>query len=190
MSKLKSIIEKYNINMPSHDVFVETGLYHGKTLSALYSSGYFNNIDNVYSIEIQKHFVDKANSSFAFLKEEKFNVILGDSSVELEKIVYKHTDESVFFWLFAHYSRGDTGKSEKAGECPLLEELCFIKTLKKKPTIVVDDIRIFIEFPESLKINHNQNDWPSIEQIKERINNLGFDFEIIVDEKLSCLVAS
>ena len=189
MSKLRKIINQDNIETSEYDVFIETGLYLGHTLKDLYENGLFDGLSSVYTIEIQKHYIDKALNSYGFLKEDKFNVVHGDSAVELEKVVGNHKDDKIIFWLDAHFSGGNTGKSQGFGECPLMGELDFIKNLTKKPVIIIDDIEAFIEFPKSIEKYHNVNDWPSIKTVKEELNSFSFDFDIKVDRDMSYLIA-
>ena len=85
----------------------------------------------------------------------------------------------MFFWLDAHYSGGPTGKSEEYGECPIKGELDFLKDIKEKPIILIDDIALF----------GVQKDFPKVESVIEKINSFDFDFDITIDEELSVLIA-
>lgn len=177
--KLKKIIENHNLVTKECNVFVETGLYIGETISDLYFSGYFDSMSKVYSIEIEKVFIDQCLDRFPFLLEEKFSLIHGDPSVELNIISEKHKDDKMFFWLDAHYSGDPTGKSEKYGECPILGELDFLEKINQKPIIVIDDIELF----------NVQKDFPSVEGVKKKLNSFKFNFDFEIDKDLSCLIA-
>jgi hypothetical protein len=177
--KLVKTIQKHKLNINSCEVFIETGLYIGETISDLYFQGYFENISKVYSIEIEKIFIEGCLSRFPFLKDDKFNLVHGDSSIELGNIIKKHADKKMFFWLDAHYSGGPTGKSEKYGECPIGGELNFLKDIKEKPIILIDDIALF----------GVQKDFPKVESVMDKINSFNFDFNITIDEELSVLIA-
>jgi hypothetical protein len=177
--KLKKVINKHNLEIKNCNVFIETGLYIGETISDLYFDKYLDDMSKVYSIEIEKHFIDECIERFPFLKDNKFNLVHGDSASELTKICHNHKDDKMFFWLDAHYSGGPTGKSGEYGECPIKGELDFLKDIKEKPIIVIDDIALF----------GVQKDFPKIESIIEKINSFDFDFDITIDEELSVLVA-
>ena len=85
MADLKNIIDENQIEMSDYDVFVETGLFLGYTLECLYKNNLFDNIKNDYSIEIVKEYIDNAINKFDFIKEDKFELVLGESSCELKK---------------------------------------------------------------------------------------------------------
>jgi len=178
--KLIKVIKNNNIKIEECNVFVETGLYIGETISDLHFNKYFDDMSKVYSIEIEKKLVDECMQRFSFLKKEKFGIIHGDSSIELDSITKKHSDEKMFFWLDAHYSGGHTGKSEKYGECPIIGELDFLENLNVKPIILIDDTGLF----------GVQKDYPTIEKVKEKLNSFSFDFKIKIDEDLQTLIAS
>lgn len=178
--KLKRVIEQYNIPIRDCDIFVETGLYIGETISDMHFSGYFDSMLKVYSIEIEKKFIDACLERFTFLNEEKFSLIHGDSSVELLKISENHKDNKIFFWLDAHFSGGQTGKSKEYGECPIIGELSFLENLNKKPIVVIDDIELF----------GVQKDFPTIDEIKEKLSNSKHEYTLQYNKNLSCLIAS
>ena len=108
--------------------------------------------------------------------------------------MFGHSHKKTVFWLDGHYSGPGTGKSENYGECPVIQEIKLISTLSVKPLIIIDDISLFMdktwksENNEMLNI-HKRNDWPLLEQIKFEINSLPFDFDIIVNDELSYLIA-
>lgn len=190
MSKLLKIINSNNIDLSKIDVFVETGLYAGDTLNDLKIQNILDKFKNVYSIEIEKRLIDMAYQKYPFFNVDKnIEIINGDSSVELKSIINKHKQDKVLFWLDAHFSGQGTGKSQTFGECPLLGELDLISKLNIKPIIIIDDITLFIDFPESIKHNHDINDWPNINKIKEKIESLNFDLKIKIDTDLSYLIA-
>jgi hypothetical protein len=176
--KLINAIKNNNIDISSCDVFVETGLYIGETISDLYYNNYFENISNVYSIEIKKEFIEDCLKKFHFLGGEKFHLIHGDSSIELYNITKNHSDQKLFFWLDAHFSGQGTGLSERYGECPIIYELNSIESLNKKPIILIDDVSLF-----------GQNNWPLVNEVEKKIMSSKFGFEVIFDEKLEILIA-
>ena len=192
--KFRKILKNHEIKFDKYEVFIETGLYMGETLSDLYLNGYFKDFSKIYSIEIEKKFIENCFNQFPFLNEEKFEIVNGDSSIELENVIQKNLNKKIVFWLDGHYSGPGTGKSENYGECPLIQEIKMISKLSVKPLIIIDDIALFMDKTwndenNELLRNHKRNDWPLLEQIKFEINSLPFKFEIFVDEKLSYLIA-
>ncbi len=197
MSKLRRIITENKINMSDYDIFIETGLYMGDTLNDMCVNNMFEDISQVYSIEIEKKLVDIYLENHKSLNQEKISIIHGDSSIEIPKIIENNQEKRIIFWLDAHFSGVGTGKSSEFGECPLIGELLFMKKLKKKPLIIIDDISFLQnETWENWKnsgnpilSNHNQIDWPEIETIIDDINKLNFDFQIVINNEISYLLA-
>ncbi len=177
MAGLQKILDLHNIKISDYDLFIETGLYDGENISSLYSKGYLKNIDMAYSIELNVDFINKAYNNFPFLKESNVKLINADSGLALNDITRNNIDKKILFWLDAHYSGGNTSKSSKYGECPIISEMNSIKNLKIKPTIIIDDLGCFL---------HNTpfyyNNWPKIEEIFH-IAEKYFDFEIFMSDR-------
>ena len=186
--KLQRILNLHNISSKDYDIFIETGTYRGDNLADLHRANFFNNINRVYSIEINSHFIDVTKERFPYLKESKYDFILGDSSIELEKLIDKHNEDKIIFWLDAHFSGGLTGKSNIYGECPLLGELKHLEKLQKKPLVIIDDISFFyIPPPQSY---HKKNDWPKMDDILKIFEESKFDFKITIENnKIVYLIA-
>lgn len=195
--KFRKILKNHDIKFDDYEVFIETGLYMGETLSDLYLNGYFQNFSKIYSIEIEKKLIENCFNQFSFLNEEKFEIVHGDSSIELENIIQKNINKKTVFWLDGHYSGPGTGKSENYGECPVIQEIKLISKLSVKPLIIIDDVSLFMD--ETWKTwksqnnevlnNHKRNDWPLLDQIKFEIKSLPFEFDIIINDELSYLIA-
>jgi hypothetical protein len=177
--KLLNIIRDNKIDVSKYSVFIETGLCGGETISDLYNHNVLDTFKKVYSIEIQKHLIDICFQNFPFLNENKFNIIHGDSGIELPKICENHSDDNIFIWLDAHYSSGETGMSEIFNENPILGELDFIPKLNKKPIIIIDDTNLF----------GVENNWVPLEVIKEKINSFNFNFEFKINNENSYIIA-
>ena len=117
----------------TYPIFIETGTCTGSTIFSV--EPYFIEL---YTIEIQKTLQDRAKNMY---KGSKINFINGSSEVELKKIVPLITDNAIFF-LDAHYSGGETGRSDK--DCPLYEEIIDIaNNFKNKAILIIDDFRLF-----------------------------------------------
>ena len=177
MAGLQKILDIHNIKLSEYDVFVETGLYDGENISSLFTKGYFNDIDTAYSIELNASFIEKAYKKFPFLKESNVQLLNADSGSILNTITSSNQEKRILFWLDAHYSGGDTSKSDHYGECPIIAEVESIKNLKKKPTIIIDDLGCFL-----YNTPFYYNNWPRIEEIIEMANKY-FEFEVFISDR-------
>lgn len=177
MAGLQKILEKNNIKISEYDVFIETGLYDGKNISSMYINGYFDNIENAYSIELSKEYVDNAYKNFKFLKESNVSLLHGDSGIVLGEILIKNNDKKVIIWLDAHYSGSNTSKSDIFGDCPIIAEIESIKYLKNKPTIIIDDLGCFMD-----NTIYYYNGWPKLEEIISSAK-VHFDFDIFISTR-------
>src|ERR1700748_3177229 len=136
-----------NLKMPN---FVETGTYKGD--SAIWAASHFN---HVYTIEI----TPELNKYAAGRSDAKPNIefILGDSSVELPKLVHRLNGPTLF-WLDGHWWMNAGGKES---DCAILAEVEAISKLQDS-IILVDDVRCFLG---SLPPPHRAEDWPRIDEI-------------------------
>jgi hypothetical protein len=100
-----------------------------------------------------------------------------DSCSILNTITSSNSEKRILFWLDAHYSGGDTSKSDHYGECPIITEVESIKNLKEKPTIIIDDLGCFL-----YNTPFYYNNWPRIEEIIE-MSNKYFEFEVFISDR-------
>ena len=143
---IKLYAKNYSIN-----IFIETGTYLGRTVKAVKKS-----FEEIYSIELNKALYLKAKQKF--IKYEHINVIMGDSSEKLPKILSK-IDNPCLFWLDAHYSGENTSKTNV--ETPISKELqCILNHPNKNHVILIDDAHKFT----------GKNDYPTIDELKEIIS--------------------
>lgn len=134
--RIKKIQKEFNF-----DTFIETGTYYGQMVYCVR-----NLFRRIYSIEIFEKLATLNTRSFRKLKN--INIIWGDSSMELEKILNSNPSQSILFWLDGHYSGIGTGRGEKI--TPIIAEIRII--LKNNPfkyIIIIDDLRLFdgIDYP-------------------------------------------
>jgi hypothetical protein len=94
--------------------FVETGTYLGA--GTAFGVEVF---PEVFSIEVNPEFYAKAKAA---LEGTHAHLVLGDSRIELPKIVAALTGPAVF-WLDGHAGGGHFGASD---DCPLIDELTCI----------------------------------------------------------------
>ena len=135
----------------SINIFIETGTYLGSTVEAVK-----NKFEEIYSIELNKGLYLKAKQKF--IKYKHINIILGDSSKKLPKIL-SNINSPCLFWLDAHYSGGNTSKTDV--QTPITKELqCILNHPNKNHVILIDDSHEFT----------GKNDYPTVTELKELIN--------------------
>jgi|KBSSwiStaDraftv2_1062776.scaffolds.fasta_scaffold53032_3 hypothetical protein len=131
-------------------VFVESGTYFGDMLEAMKAD-----FDRIYSVELSRDLHEKAITRFQGINN--IELIHGDSSIELERIMAK-INQPALFWLDGHYSAGVTARGAK--DTPIYEELRHILNASERGhVIIVDDARCFGTDPA----------YPSIEELSELI---------------------
>lgn len=140
---IKDFAKKFGLN-----ILVETGTYYGDMIES--TKTYF---DQIYSIELSEELYQKAKQRFD--GEENIKIIQGDSGVELEKLLEKIKDPTLF-WLDAHYSSGVTARGDK--DTPIIQELTHIfNTNLSEVVIIIDDARIFGHDPAYPSIKELNN---------------------------------
>ena len=154
---IKMYAKKFSIN-----IFIETGTYLGNTVNAVKKS-----FKKIYSIELNRTLYLKAKQKF--IKYKHINVILGDSSEKLPEILSK-IESPCLFWLDAHYSGGNTSKTNV--ETPITKELqCILNYPHKNHVILIDDALDFT----------GKNDYPTIPELKEMINQ--YEEKVIITKE-------
>ena len=147
--KVNLIIEMQN--KYGYNVFIETGTNYGYTLEKVHKH-FKHNI----SIEIQKHYHDRAKEVFA---GKNIDLRLGDSAVVLPMIVDK-LKEPAIFWIDAHYSARDNIKP------PVDEELSAIMSSNYPHVALIDDARLFDE-----KADTYLSEFPTVNKIIEKMSS-------------------
>lgn len=149
---IKQIAEKHRLT----DTFIETGTYLGDTIE--FMKPYFKKL---ISIELSTELAEKATNRF--ISDDNIQIINGDSSVILQKIL-KEINSPCIFWLDGHYSNefyiGDELIKTAKGDVntPILKELTHIFNHDIQAHIIlIDDSRLF----------KGENDYPSITSLKK-----------------------
>ena len=163
--KIKFFIEEF-IKGNKTLIFIETGTFYGTTSE--WASKLFK---VVYTIEKETHFFQAAEKKF---NNTNVNCINGASSTCLSSIL-KNIDDTVIFWLDAHWSCEDTSGEEK--ECPLLEEISIINKWNRDCVILIDDASDFLCSPPK---PHKPDHWPSISEVINKLNDISSDRFIVV----------
>lgn len=150
------------------ETFVETGSYEGDTLSSV--AYLFNDI---WTVESSQALFERLSGKYAGRKN--FHLSWGDSPEFLasKRSLFKG---HVLFWLDAHWCVADNVKSERS-QCPLLRELEAISSLTEESVILIDDARLFLAPPPR---PHNAYQWPSFQQILERLQALSPNHSLMV----------
>lgn len=142
-------------------VLVETGTYLGDMIHAMNAD-----FDRLYSIELSRDLHEKAVKRFKGIG--KIDLLQGDSSVELEKIVRK-LNQPALFWLDGHWSGGVTARGPK--DTPIYDELRHIlNTVDRGHVILIDDARCFGKDPA----------YPTIDALSEFVKSKRSNLDITV----------
>lgn len=151
------------------DVFVETGTFHGDTIEAVKDQ-----FSEVYSVELSEELYKLAVERFS--GSSKIRLLNGNSPDKLKEIGEEVRNQSVLYWLDAHWCVADATAGEKS-QCPLLDELEAIGRLNDESTILIDDARLFLAPPQ---YPHEISDWPTIDEIIKTLGTLSDRHEIMV----------
>ena len=163
--KIKKFIEEF-IKENKIFIFIETGTFYGTTTE--WASKLFK---DVYTIEKSTRFFQAAQKKFINTNVNCFN---GDSPICLSSIL-QNIDDTVIFWLDAHWSCEDTSGEEK--ECPLLEEISIINKWNRDCVLLIDDASDFLCTPPK---PHKPDHWPSISEVLYKLNDISSDRFIVV----------
>ena len=163
--KIKYFIEEF-IKEKNISIFIETGTFFGTTSE--WASPLFK---VVYTIEKSTRFFRKAEKKFINTNVYCFN---GDSPTCLSSIL-KKIDDTVIFWLDAHWSCMETSGEGK--ECPLIEEISIINKWSRDCIILIDDANYFLSTPPK---PHKSDHWPCITEVIHELNNISSGRFIVV----------
>ena len=159
-STIKEYSERFNIH-----TLIETGTFMGDMVFAMKDQ-----FDLIKSIELSAYLFKRANKRFS--KYSHIEFFQGDSASVLP-MVLSSTSSQVLFWLDGHYSEGFTEKSDL--HTPILNEL---ESIFNHPiedhVILIDDARCFT----------GQNDYPTLNELRECINKSRPNFNIEVKEDI------
>lgn len=119
------------------EVFIETGTYHGDTVSVAYEFGF----KQIHSIEIDYRLFESAKKRFQ--NHDQVMLHHGDSPDVLSDLIHV-MNRRCTFWLDAHRSFSlNAPGSKKFGPSALLEELNSIsKSSRNDHVIFIDDCRL------------------------------------------------
>ncbi|MBM3712653.1 MAG: hypothetical protein FJW56_04350, partial [Actinobacteria bacterium] len=148
---------------------METGTFHGDTVEKVREL-----FEEIHSVELSREYFSECKQRF---KDNKNVLLYLDSSENfLKELRPKVKDESVMYWLDAHWCVADKTAGEKS-QCPLLEEINSIKSLNEKSVIAIDDARLFTSPPPS---PHEISHWPDFESVTNSLHKLSDKHSIII----------
>lgn len=139
-------------------IFVETGTYKGDTVDRC--KDFF---EELFSIELSHELFMACQERF--VRSEKIHLYEGDSGSVLPKIIASKND-SILFWLDAHFSGGETARGEL--DSPVVKELEYILDNVTNFCILIDDARYF----------NGKNGYPAISLLKKIINGKGLKMQV------------
>jgi hypothetical protein len=146
---------------------VETGTYTGEMVFVQ-----LRKFKEIHSIELSDYYYDRAVKRFR--KYPHVHLHHGDSALMLHDVL-KQLSSPAIFWLDGHYSGGMTAKGEK--ECPIFGELEAVLQSPYEHTILIDDADAFV----------GANDYPTIEELKQYLNNTGRKYFCSIDDNIICI---
>ncbi len=154
VSSLLEYKERFNPN-----IFVETGTYKGEMIDTM-----IRRFDKIYSVELSSDLYADAVKKYA--GEKHVRLFQGDSAVMLPKMLAE-IKEPAMFWLDAHFSGGETVRTDV--DTPIEEELKAIFAHPVKDhVILIDDAREFT----------GANNYPTLEKVEAMANAAGYAFEV------------
>ncbi len=150
-------------------VFVETGTFKGDSVAAVLPY-----VERAISVEFSQPLWEQAAERFRDLPNVE--VHLGDSAQVLARLGDALREESVLFWLDAHWCVAEDTGGEHS-QCPLLHEMAAIGHLGANSVLMVDDARLFLAAPPA---PHDVTHWPSFHEIERALRRLSKRHEIAV----------
>jgi len=152
--------------------FVETGTFLGG--STAFAAAVF---PSVTTIEVKAEYYEATSSR---LKDTGARFLLGDSRVELPKVVAGLTG-SALFWLDGHAGGGHFGDKD---DCPLLDELAAIAASPHEHFVLVDDARAFLAPPPP---PFDPDKWPDLAQVLEAVRRRVPYYCVAIADTLFCV---
>ncbi len=158
-----------------HDVYIETGLGHGQSLTQAVQHGFAT----LHAIEIDEKLIGMAAGTFHPLRMPTVTIHHGSSPDVLPILI--DPARQTFFWLDAHFSAGlytsDSARDRaqldpRFGECPLLAELAVIWAVDwhVPPVVFIDDAVCFVaETYEGHHAAYTRAAYPTRDEIQQTL---------------------
>jgi hypothetical protein len=157
--------------------FVETGTFHGG--SSLFASGLFEKVITCeYSAEI------RAVALRNFHGKTNIESHQGDSPDFLATLKGRLADESVCYWLDAHWCASSI-EVGSPGQTRITEELEAIGSLNEKSVIFIDDARYYLAAPKSPNI---WQEWPDLQSVCRSLERTSDKHFVTIHNDVICFV--
>lgn len=145
-------------------IFVETGTFEGDAAALM-----LPHFEEIHTIELSDEYYTKAVERFRSC--DTITVHHDDSVRALTALRPRLEDESVLYWLDAHWCLADDTAGVHS-ECPLLAEFDAIGNLNSRSVVMIDDARLFLCTPPK---PHETAHWPRFQEVNRRLNSLSPD---------------
>jgi hypothetical protein len=162
------LVEYFKQALPL-SIFVETGTFEGASAEACLP--YF---EKIHTVELSGAYYTAAVEKFK--NNTKVDVRSGMSGEFLRDLAGTLRNESVFYWLDAHWCVADDVE-KNTSECPLLDELDALVQLNGQSVVCIDDARLFLCPPPR---PHHIEEWPSFHEILRKLFNLSANHELMI----------
>jgi hypothetical protein len=153
-------------------IFVETGTFRGD--SVIRARPFF---ERLYSVEsIRENYQAAADRIGG---DDAVHLHCGDSVEFLKGFAPSLADESVLYWLDAHWCSTEAAGHDQgaAPQCVLLEELAAIASLNPRSIVLIDDARYFMGPPPP---PNDMRQWPTFDEVLRGLRALSSDHEVAV----------
>jgi hypothetical protein len=144
-------------SLKATDIFIETGTFKGET--AAWAAQIFSRVITIEGLE--ENYLESKRNLAHLNHVECFH---GDSRDVLPQVLEQIGGKPALFWLDAHWMPGAFGKS---AECPIFDELKYIRKTSPDHIILIDDARYFLAPPPQ---PHEASDWPTIGDVINFLN--------------------
>jgi hypothetical protein len=122
------------------NVFIETGSEYGRGIDSALKVGF----EKVYSIELDPKFYNHCKEKFK--DDNRVNLILGDSLIELPNLIKNFEEKNFLLWLDAHWSaEGYAGEMMHDFLPKEMQALLPFKDKFKEAIIMIDDMNHYIQ---------------------------------------------
>jgi DNA repair exonuclease SbcCD ATPase subunit len=149
--------------------FVETGTFEGDSVEQVKPL-----FEVIHSIELAEEYYTKAVERFQATPHVQIH--LGRSEEELRSLQPVLADQSVLYWLDAHWCLANQTAGQMS-QCPLLQELDAICQLNSRSVILIDDARLFLCPPPH---PHEISQWPNFDALLRKLYLLSPIHEVMV----------
>jgi len=151
------------------DVFVETGTFRGDTVELVKDV-----FREIHTVELSPEYYVEAR--FRFDGQAHIDLVHGDSTTALAEWAPRLREQSVLYFLDAHWCVADN-TAGGTSQCPLLGEIRAIGQLNADSLIVIDDARLFLAPPPA---PHEISQWPSLGEVIEALRVVSAAHQVMV----------